>query len=561
MNNIFSYYTKYRDHIDEYNKWNKDANKIPQNHQESKCSLSELSLKQKAKAIAEPLILLDSYEHEKAEDSETFFQTLNMELMSVTGAICSIPLAITKLIPFFNKHSDKHNIIKKTASLLEKYKSTSVNVLGKNISAVKIATIFSVIAGAAFYINGMKNSMSSQLGLIRKASFDATQDIVNDPKLYAVLTPTQEAKVNSIVDYDIKHKNAFVDKLKDKVNINSSFQSVGEYKKTEGNYLQRKKEFFEEQRRTIEKKSKNTKHSQEAQEDKILFENLLKNVEHDVLEPLRKVETISNISYSAMFTGGFLEYLISDKLVDVLKIKNKFLGTGIKIGVPLLTYFILNKNISDIENKAILATKYKHLKNFMDNPELYQQQKDNKKENLLNFIKTTLKDMKDYDSFAQNELPKIKARMDAKRQIELTPEQMKKAKALQENTSMVINKQREHLYEQSVGIETLSETILGPIDIAATAIGGTIGSKMAKKCANKKLSGLLTGLGAIIAFIPAAIIEAKLTKQQKLSEKIAAMLAIKEIQNPSIFENESNSISLSNSQINKNIPDIFANFK
>lgn len=561
MNNIFSYYTKYRDHIDEYNKWNKDANKIPQNHQESKCSLSELSLKQKAKAIAEPLILLDSYEHEKAEDSETFFQTLNMELMSVTGAICSIPLAITKLIPFFNKHSDKHNIIKKTASLLEKYKSTSVNVLGKNISAVKIATIFSVIGGAAFYINGMKNSMSSQLGLIRKASFDATQDIVNDPKLYAVLTPTQEAKVNSIVDYDIKHKNAFVDKLKDKVNINSSFQSVGEYKKTEGNYLQRKKEFFEEQRRTIEKKSKNTKHSQEAQEDKILFENLLKNVEHDVLEPLRKVETISNISYSAMFTGGFLEYLISDKLVDVLKIKNKFLGTGIKIGVPLLTYFILNKNISDIENKAILATKYKHLKNFMDNPELYQQQKDNKKENLLNFIKTTLKDMKDYDSFAQNELPKIKARMDAKRQIELTPEQMKKAKALQENTSMVINKQREHLYEQSVGIETLSETILGPIDIAATAIGGTIGSKMAKKCANKKLSGLLTGLGAIIAFIPAAIIEAKLTKQQKLSEKIAAMLAIKEIQNPSIFENGSNSISLPNSQINKNIPDIFANFK
>ncbi len=561
MNNIFSYYTKYRDHIDEYNKWNKDANKIPQNHQESKCSLSELSLKQKAKAIAEPLILLDSYEHEKAEDSETFFQTLNMELMSVTGAICSIPLAITKLIPFFNKHSDKHNIIKKTASLLEKYKSTSVNVLGKNISAVKIATIFSVIGGAAFYINGMKNSMSSQLGLIRKASFDATQDIVNDPKLYAVLTPTQEAKVNSIVDYDIKHKNAFVDKLKDKVNINSSFQSVGEYKKTEGNYLQRKKEFFEEQRRTIEKKSKNTKHSQEAQEDKILFENLLKNVEHDVLEPLRKVETISNISYSAMFTGGFLEYLISDKLVDVLKIKNKFLGTGIKIGVPLLTYFILNKNISDIENKAILATKYKHLKNFMDNPELYQQQKDNKKENLLSFIKTTLKDMKDYDSFAQNELPKIKARMDAKRQIELTPEQMKKAKALQENTSMVINKQREHLYEQSVGIETLSETILGPIDIAATAIGGTIGSKMAKKCANKKLSGLLTGLGAIIAFIPAAIIEAKLTKQQKLSEKIAAMLAIKEIQNPSIFENGSNSISLSNSQINKNIPDIFANFK
>ncbi len=560
MNNIFSYYTKYRDHIDEYNQWNKDANNIPQNNKASNCSVSQTSLKQKAKAIAEPIILLDSYEHEKAEDSETFFQTLNIELMSVTGAICSIPLAITKLIPFLNKHSDKHKIIKKAASFLEKYKSTSVNILGKNISAVKIATIFSLLGGTAFFINGMKNSMSSQLGLIRKASFDATQNIVNDPKLYAVLTPEQEAKVNSIVDYDIKHKNAFVDKLKDKVNINSSFQSVGEYKRTKENYIQRKKKYFEEQKQNIESASKHYKPSYQAQEDQILFENLLKNVEHDVLEPLRKVETISNISYSAMFTGGFLEYLISDKLVDVLGIKNKFLGAGIKIGVPLLTYFILNKNISDIENKAILATKYKHLKNFMDNPEQYQQQQDNNNENLLSFIKTTLKDMKDYDSFAQNELPKIKARMDAKRQIELTPEQMKKAKALQENTSMVINKQREHLYEQSVGIETLSETILGPIDIAATAIGGTIGSKMAKKCGNKKLSGLFTGLGAIIAFIPAAIIEAKLTKQQKLSEKIAAMLAIKEIQNPAVFENKLNDIYYSNFQFNKNLPDIFADF-
>ncbi len=560
MNNIFSYYTKYRDHIDEYNKWNKDANKIPLKNQASNYSVSQISLKQKAKAIAEPLILLDSYEHEKAEDSETFFQTLNIELMSITGAICSIPLAITKLIPFFNKHSDKNNIIKKVALLLEKYNSASVNILGKNIPVPKLATVFSVIGGAAFYINGMKNSMKSQLGLIRKASFDGTQNIVNDPKLYAVLTPEQEAKVNSIVDYDIKHKTAFVDKLKDKVNINSSFQSVGEYKKTEENYLQRKKEFFEKQNQTIAKRTKNSLNSKEAQEDKILYENLLKNVEHDVLEPLRKVETISNISYSALFTGGFLEYLISDKLVDVLGIKNKILSSCIKIGVPLLTYLLLNKNISDFENKAILATKYKHLKNFTENPEEYQNSKVNKEENLFKFMKTTLKDMKDYDEFSQTELPKIKARMDAKRQIELTPEQMQKAKNLQENTSMVINKQREHLYDQSVGIETLSETILGPIDIAATAIGGTLGSKMAKKCGNKKLSGLLTGLGAIIAFIPAAIIEAKLTKQQKLSEKIAAMLAIKEIQNHAIFENQSNRVSYSNSQINKNTPYIFAHF-
>jgi len=536
MNNIFSYYTKYREHIPEYNKWSNDAQKrTNQSASSIVFSPSSDNLKQKAKTIAEPLLLLDSYEHEKAEDSETFFQTLNIELMSITGAICSIPMAITKIIPALNKHADKNHFIKKAADFLTKYKNASVNIAGKNLPVPKIAAAASTIAGAAFFVHGMKNSMESQLGLIRKASFDATQNIINDPKLFAILTPEQEQQVNSIVNYEEKHKSALVEKLKDKVNINSSFQAVGEYKKTHADYIKRKKEYFDSQKKST--KTINSAPSQKQnEEDKILFENLLKNVEHDVLEPLRKVETISNISYSAMFTGGFLEYLISDKLVDILGIKNKILGTGIKLGVPLLTYMILNKNISDIENKAILATKYKHLKQFTENPQQYSNSNEQKKESLPQFIKTVLSDMKEYDKFAQTELPKLKEKMDAKRQIKLSAKQEHDAKLLQKNTSMVINKQREHLYEQSVGIKALSETILGPLDIAATAIGGVIGNRMAKRCGNPKISSLLTGLGAVIAFIPAAIIEAKLTKQQKLSEKIAAMMAIKDIQNPNIFE-------------------------
>ena len=148
--------------------------------------------------------------------------------------------------------------------------------------------------------------------------------------------------------------------------------------------------------------------------------------------------------------------------------------------------------------------------------------------------------------------------MEAKRRINLTLEQEKEAKSLQKNTSMVINNHREKVYEQSVGIKTLSETILGPLDIAATAIGGTIGNRMSKKCANKKLAGMLTGLGAVIAFIPAAIIEAKLTRQQKLSEKIAAMLAIKDIDNVNLFAGDF--ALYSGSKCQKNNPAVFSEF-
>ena len=89
------------------------------------------------------------------------------------------------------------------------------------------------------------------------------------------------------------------------------------------------------------------------------------------------------------------------------------------------------------------------------------------------------------------------------------------------------------------------------------AIGGTIGSKLAKKCGDKKIAGFLTGIGAIMAFIPAAIIEAKLTKQQKLSEKIASMLAIKKMQDSSLFAKSSTN---SNSKIETNNSYIFENF-
>lgn len=520
MNNFISYYTKYTEHVDEYNRWGNEQKKDVESTSKLSNAQNTERLKQKAKAIAEPLLLLDSYEHEKAEDSETFFQTYNIELMSVTSLLCSLPIAVTKAIPFLNKHADKNAVIKKSSELLSKYKDAQINIAGKSISLPKIITAFSAIGSGIFYIKNMRKSMESQLGIIRKANFDATQNIIENPKMFAVLTPEQEKEVDSISQNSDNKTNSLTEKLKDKVNITSSFKEVKKYKRDYKNYQNQKSEYFKQNDISSQVSSK---------EDKALMESMLKNVEHDVLEPLRKVETISNISYSALFTGGFLEYLITDKLVDVLGVKSKPLQMGIKFGVPLLTYFLLNKNISDIENKAILATKYKHLKQFTENPLEHRNRDEENKQSLPQFIKTVAKDMKDYDDFAQNELPKLRNKLEAKKQIELTPQQLKQAQKLQKQTTNAINNQREKLYEQSVGIKALSETILQPIDIIATAAGGAIGNRLSKKCPNSKLAGMLTGLGAVIAFIPAAIIEAKLTKQQKLSEKIAAMLALKDL--------------------------------
>ena len=556
MKGIFSYYTKYFEHIDEYKNWSKEQSKTA-----AGIKLQDIEqLKKKAKAISEPILLLDSYEHEKAEDSETFFQTLNIELMSAAGVLSSLPAGVVKLIPFLDKHFDKSSLAKKLSSGLKKYSAASIHLLGKNIPLPKVLTGIGGIIGALFFICGIKNSMKSQLGIIRKAGFDAAQNIINDPKLFAQLTNDQEAQVNSFVNYEEKTKSA-VNKLADRINVKSSFQEVKDYRNSFADYEKKKKEYFD----SVNKSHSvhlSKEQSDKAEQDKLFFTNFLKNVEHDVLEDLRKVETISNISYSSLFTGGFLEYLITDKLANVLKIQNKALRMLIKIAVPLFTYLILNKNISNLENKVICATKYKHLKKFMEHPELYSQENgtNKQKQKPSEFLKMVYQDLQEYEKFAQNELPKLKERAEAKKLINLPPAQEREAKLLQKNTSMVINNQREHLYEQSVGIKSLSETILGPLDILSTAIGGFIGHSLSKKIKNPKLAGIMTGLGAVIAFIPAAITEAKLTKQQKLSEKIAVMLAIKDFNNTKQFADFSQQNNFDYAQSIQGSSKIFSDF-
>jgi len=490
------------------------------------------------------LLVADSYEHDKAEDSETFFQTYNIELMSAATALTSIPIAVTKLIQMLEKHQ-RNRFAKSAAGLLTKYQNASIGILGKNIKFTKFLTAAAAIAGGLFFAAGLKGSMQSQLGLIRKASFDSTQNIINDPKMFAILTPEQEKQIEIISAADSRNIKV-IDKIRDKTDIKSSFASVSDYKKNYAQYI-KQKETYNQSLKYNPNLKLTEKQLQEARENQQLHENLLKRVELDPLERLRRIETISNVTYSSLFTGGFLEYLITDKLADVLHVKNKAIRAVMKFGVPLLTYLLLNKNISDIENKAILATKYKYLKAFIENPEEYTINNRTEKQHFPEFIKSVAKDIKDYETFANDELPEIQSKLNAKKSLKLTFEQEKTAKILQRNTAMALNEQRENVYEQSVGIKTFSETVLGPVDIAAAAIGGVLGSKLAaillKQNPNNKAAGLCKGLGAVLTYIPAAILEAQLTKQQKLSEKTGTAMAITNLRDIKKFADYSNNFA------------------
>ena len=74
---------------------------------------------------------------------------------------------------------------------------------------------------------------------------------------------------------ELVHNKQVVDKLKDKLDVTSSFQAVEEYNRTKKDYLQRKEEYFNKEDKFPDKKLSTTKLKQ-AEDDKQLFQNLLK---------------------------------------------------------------------------------------------------------------------------------------------------------------------------------------------------------------------------------------------------------------------------------------------
>ena len=108
MGKIIDFYTKYRQDIPAYKDWNAEQKK-----QQVVTTPAPVSMQNKAKLIAEPMLLFDKYEHEKMEDAETFYQTFNIELMSLVGAISSLPMTITKLPKLFENKNVNSEFLKR----------------------------------------------------------------------------------------------------------------------------------------------------------------------------------------------------------------------------------------------------------------------------------------------------------------------------------------------------------------------------------------------------------------------------------------------------------------
>ena len=125
------------------------------------------------------------------------------------------------------------------------------------------------------------------------------------------------------------------------------------------------------------------------------------------------------------------------------------------------------------------------------------------------------------------------------KEINLSEEQLKDAKRLQHNTFRTFNEVDEKSQKYAESVEAIGQSIQIPISEICAGAGALLGMKHLLKVSEKgleenfaKMIGPMSKYVATIFLctLPAIIINAFVTKEQKKASRVADMLAIKEME-------------------------------
>lgn len=586
MNHIATYldYNKYEK---PYKKWDKEQKKLDlkRKHLLEKKSQSDSDIqyaKKKAKIISDIVVVTDNYSQTKAEDVEAFFQTAEIELVTGLTAFSALPALLPKaarpLTMLAEKLPQAANFVNPVIKHLTNYDNLKVKIGKFNFPASKFISAITTALSAISYVVGMNWIVTNQVDATRRARFEYLNKDLSSASNFAILTDDQEEKVKKLMDEssskddeDLINKEikGLYNEVNNRVNVAGSVKSVQPLIKDNDKHLEEKKKYYDELQKTQENSSKELTSQQilEAEKTKQLYENLLKHVDNASQDSLEKFDQMVHVGYGAIFLGGYLEHFLTEGIVDIvysaLKVNNPVIKKVFSLGIPVLTFYILNKNLACLQNSAIRAVKYKKLKEFAEDKDNYSyftndeinevsdkevSNKMKKKKGLIQIIREVSQAMNEYDNFQKEEFPKLKEYMKTKKEIKLSEDQLKEAELLKKNTLMVMNKSDDRTMKHLESIETISETILQPIEMATSFVGAILADTVAASVISKKnnlpfneVKGnlskfvknkkMLNMLGAVVAFIPCALLEIYLAHKQRNAYRISCMLTLDEVNN------------------------------
>ena len=387
---------------------------------------------------------------------------------------------------------------------------------------------------------------------------EAINKKLNSPKQFAVLTQEQNEQVEKIAktieisQKDVKKEN----KTSGGFGITNSIKTILFGNKENEAKLKELNEKFNQNAQNIQSDTLLSQEQiEEAKKDKQLVQNVVEKIDIASQEYAEDVElATTTFSMLALGSGGGLgaltKYILNKTKIPKDKSNKIAIAIAAAVGIAGTIWS------TSVQKEASRVARYKVKQDFLSNPEklayvddeFIKQEPDvkvetKKKPNFVKFLIQAYKDNKEYKQYKkEHDIEQLKLTK-AREEIELTPEQEKRAIQLQNNVFKMFNKadEKSQVYSESTeALGEITQTVGGLVGM----IPGLLG--YAKSLKDKNIAGSV--ISVVCAFVPAFALNILVTKEQKSASKVADMLAINEMDDYKHFADYSNNNSASSSE-------------
>lgn len=539
---IINNYKSYKQYLPEYSNWRDTQDLAREKRLEylknnpDKMNSEDI---ERGKILLHAIDVMDEYSQANAEDMEV---ATEMATSQVVGVAEMVGMAAgTGLLAL--------NSVKKLIAKAAKGNKTTELLFNMAPSVIGL------LVGVAASFPAIMWSTKAKVSASRKGRFEAMNKDLKNPAMFAVLTPEQQKKVEELAkDVQLEDRDKKRLEKAGAFNLNpmDSVRTLKKFYKEDGLYKERKAEFDKILKESEEKfgSSVSEKQIRDAKRDQQILSDMVRRIDVASQDYSENTELATNtLTTLSLGTGGLVGWA-SNKLMKALKVSGgkwaKFIPWGVGAAIPLTMGIYSAK----VQKQASRIGRFKVKQEMLNNPaELVyvddketagmndvKLQKRPKKPNIFKFFIQLVKDNSEYNKYMKTTGQEELKRHKAIEKIELSPEQLAQAKALQNNVFKTFNKVDEMSQTYSESVEAMGElTKQGVAAFGSLAATGVSVWQLAKMMKSGQMSGsfMKTFSKTMVPFafvlVPLIAIDILTTKAQKKASRVADMLALKEL--------------------------------
>jgi len=504
---------------------------------------------ERGKILLHSIDVMDEYSQANAEDMEVATDFAKGQVVGITSTIGTMGA-----LALVNVKSIK-KLMQKTAG-----NNTKMFVLMNFIPSV-----IGMFVGLAASFPAIVYATKVKISASRKGRFEAMNEDLKNPAIFAVLTPEQRQKAEEasknikLEDREKKRLN----KVKS-MNMNpvESFRTLKKYFKDDKIYLERKTAFNKKLKENEYKEGTplTDKQIRDAKRDQQILADMVRRIDIASQDYAENAELATNtLTTLAVGTGGLTGWA-SAKLLSLLKIKSGKLASGIPWVVGAAIPLAMGIYAAQIQKHASRIGRFNIKQEMLNHPEqlVYVDDKEldsitdiktvpkHKKPDLFKFIPKLFKDSKAYNKYMKTEGLQTLKRNKAIENIKLSDEQLKNAQALQTNVFKTFNKVDENSQTYSESVEAVGEMVKQVVAVFGSLAASVFSLRQTLKHADSADAATTKGIVKTIlrsvaplalVILPVIGIDIYTTKAQKKASRIADMLALKELQDYKNYAN------------------------